>query len=84
MIFSAAETNNMEKKQTLNLSLDVHPYILTIQKAKAEMTHPEPPPVEHSLSNVYLEGPHTVVHVSASLTSMSPGHQTFLFLFQWI
>ncbi|XP_057204646.1 pannexin-2 [Triplophysa rosa] len=64
----AAEANNIEKKQTLNLSLDVHPYMLTIQKAKAEMANSEPPPAEHSLSNLYLEGPHTVVHVSASLT----------------
>ncbi|XP_050991861.1 pannexin-2 [Labeo rohita] len=64
----AAEANNIEKKQTLNLSLDVHPYMLTIQKAKTESVNPEPPPVEHSLSNVYIEGPHTVVHVSSSHT----------------
>uniref|UniRef100_A0A671L830 Pannexin-2-like n=1 Tax=Sinocyclocheilus anshuiensis TaxID=1608454 RepID=A0A671L830_9TELE len=63
------ETNNIEKKHTLNLSLDVHPYMLTIQKAKTETVNPEPPPVvEHSLSNVYIEGPHTVVHVSSSHT----------------
>ncbi|XP_059362672.1 pannexin-2-like [Carassius carassius] len=67
----AAETNNIEKKQTLNLSLDVHPYMLTIQKAKKEAVNPEQPPVvEHSLSNVYIEGPHTVVHVSSSHTEM--------------
>uniref|UniRef100_A0A671L2Q6 Pannexin n=1 Tax=Sinocyclocheilus anshuiensis TaxID=1608454 RepID=A0A671L2Q6_9TELE len=65
------ETNNIEKKHTLNLSLDVHPYMLTIQKAKTETVNPEPPPVvEHSLSNVYIEGPHTVVHVSSSHTGM--------------
>uniref|UniRef100_A0A672PM99 Pannexin-2-like n=1 Tax=Sinocyclocheilus grahami TaxID=75366 RepID=A0A672PM99_SINGR len=63
------ETNNIEKKHTLNLSLDVHPYMLTIQKAKTETVNPEPPlVVEHSLSNVYIEGPHTVVHVSSSHT----------------
>uniref|UniRef100_A0A673M5I3 Pannexin n=2 Tax=Sinocyclocheilus TaxID=75365 RepID=A0A673M5I3_9TELE len=63
------ETNNIEKKHNFNLSLDVHPYMLTIQKAKTETVNPEPPPVvEHSLSNVYIEGPHTVVHVSSSHT----------------
>lgn len=50
--------------------MDVHPYMLTIQKAKADTVNPEPPPVEHSLSNVYIEGPHTVVHVSSSLPGM--------------
>lgn len=70
-LFSAAETYNIEKKHTLNLSLDVHPYMLTIQKAKTETVNPEPSPViENSLSNVYIEGPHTVVHVSSSLTGM--------------
>lgn len=44
--------------------------MLTIQKAKTVTVNPEPPPVEHSLSNVYIEGPHTVVHVSSSLTGM--------------
>ncbi len=45
--------------------------MLTIQRAKTETVNPEPPPViEHSLSNVYIDGPHTVVHVSSSLTGM--------------
>lgn len=44
--------------------------MLTIQKAKAETVNTEPVPVEHSLSNVYIEGPHAVVHVSSSLTGM--------------
>lgn len=69
--FLALETNNIERKQTLNLSLDVHPYMLTIQKAKAEIANPEPAPAEHSLSNVYIEGPHTVLQVTSSLTGMS-------------
>ncbi|XP_055029495.2 pannexin-2 isoform X2 [Misgurnus anguillicaudatus] len=64
----ALETNNIERKQTLNLSLDVHPYMLTIQKAKAEIANPEPAPAEHALSNVYIEGPHTVLQVTSSLT----------------
>ncbi|XP_051953187.1 pannexin-2 [Xyrauchen texanus] len=62
------ETYNIEKKHTLNLTLDVHPYMLTIQKAKPEKLNSEPPPVEHSLDNVYIEGPHTIGHVSSSLT----------------
>ncbi|XP_056333791.1 pannexin-2 [Danio aesculapii] len=63
---TSKETINIEKKHSLNLSLDVHPYMLTIQKA--ETVNPEPPPVEHSISSVYIEGPHTVVHVSSTLT----------------
>lgn len=51
--------------------------MLTIQKAKAEMANPEPPPAELSLTNVYIEGPHTVVHVSTSLSGMSSGHPLF-------
>ncbi|KAL7871130.1 hypothetical protein SRHO_G00086270 [Serrasalmus rhombeus] len=65
----ASETNNgMEKKHTRNFSLDVHPYMANIQKPKSEMTNPEPPAAENSLDTVYIEGTHSVVHVSSALT----------------
>ncbi|XP_030646815.1 pannexin-2 [Chanos chanos] len=67
----ATQMNNpgIEKKHTRNFSLDVHPYMLTIQKPKPETTNnPEPQPAEQSMDSVYIEGTHKVVHVSTSLT----------------
>lgn len=58
----------MEKKHTRNFSLDVHPYMLTIRKPKVEATTIEPLPSEHNLDTVYIEGTHTIVHVSGALT----------------
>ncbi|XP_053478846.1 pannexin-2 [Ictalurus furcatus] len=63
------ETNNRtEKKHTRNFSLDVHPYMLAIQKPKSEMNNPQPPAADHPLDTTYIEGTHTVVHVSSTLT----------------
>ena len=58
----------MEKKHTRNFSLDVHPYMLTIRKPKVEVTTAEPLPSEHNMDTVYLEGTHTIVHVSGAIT----------------
>lgn len=58
----------MEKKHTRNFSLDVHPYMLTTRKPKVETTTTEPLPSEHNLDTVFLEGTHTVVHVSGAIT----------------
>lgn len=58
----------MEKKHTRNFSLDVHPYMLTIRKPKVEATATEPLPSEHNMDAVYLEGTHTIVHVSGAIT----------------
>lgn len=58
----------MEKKHSRNFSLDVHPYMLTIRKPKVEATTTEPLPTEHNLDTVYLEGTHTIVHVSGAIT----------------
>ncbi|XP_060892611.1 pannexin-2 [Labrus mixtus] len=62
------DISGMEKKHTRNFSLDVHPYMLTIRKPKVEVTATEPLPVEHNLDAVYLEGTHTIVHVSGAIT----------------
>lgn len=58
----------MEKKHTRNFSLDVHPYMLTIRKPKVEAATTEPLPTEHNMDTVYLEGTHTIVHVSGAIT----------------
>lgn len=58
----------MEKKHARNFSLDVHPYMLTIRKPKVETTITEPLPSEHNMDTVYLEGTHTIVHVSGAIT----------------
>ncbi|XP_060933185.1 pannexin-2 [Limanda limanda] len=58
----------MEKKLSRNFSLDVHPYMLTIRKPKVEATIAEPLPSEHNVDTVYLEGTHTIVHVSGAIT----------------
>lgn len=58
----------MEKKHTRNFSLDVHPYMLTIRKPKVETAAAEPLPSEHNMDTVYLEGTHTIVHVSGAIT----------------
>ncbi len=58
----------MEKKHNRNFSLDVHPYMLTIRKPKVETTTTEPLPSEHNMDTVYLEGTHTIVHVSDAIT----------------
>lgn len=60
----------MDKKHTRNFSLDVHPYMLTIRKPKVEATT-EPLPSEHNMDTVYLEGTHTIVHVSGAITGKS-------------
>lgn len=57
----------MEKKLARNFSLDVHPYMLTVCKPKIETTTAEPLP-EHNMDAVYLEGTHTIVHVSGGIT----------------
>ncbi|KAI5623896.1 pannexin-2 isoform X1, partial [Silurus asotus] len=63
------ETNNgTEKKHTRNFSLDVHPYMATIQKPKSEMNNPQPPAADHPLDTTNIEGTHTVIHVSSALT----------------
>lgn len=58
----------MEKKHTCNFSLDVHPYMLTIRKPKVEATTIEPLPSEHNMDTVYIEGTHTIVHMSGAIT----------------
>lgn len=63
-----ADLSGMEKKHTRNFSLDVHPYMLTIRKPKVEATITEPLPSEHNMDTVYLEGTHTIVHVSGAIT----------------
>ncbi|XP_034734262.1 pannexin-2 [Etheostoma cragini] len=60
--------SGMEKKHTRNFSLDVHPYMLTIRKPKVEATTAEPLPSKHNMDTVYLEGTHTIVHVSGAVT----------------
>ncbi|TDH09303.1 hypothetical protein EPR50_G00085210 [Perca flavescens] len=60
--------SGMEKKHTRNFSLDVHPYMLTIRKPKVEATTAEPLPSKHNMDTVYLEGTHTIVHVSGAIT----------------
>ncbi|XP_063336131.1 pannexin-2 [Pelmatolapia mariae] len=65
---STKDVSGMEKKHTRNFSLDVHPYMLTTRKPKVETTTTEPLPSEHNMDTVYLEGTHTVVHVSSAIT----------------
>lgn len=61
--------STMEKKHSRNFSLDVHPYMLTIRKpTKVETVSAEPLPPDHTLDAVFIEGTHTIVHVSASIT----------------
>lgn len=67
-LFSILDLSAMEKKHTRNFSLDVHPYMLTIRKPKVETTAAEPLPSEHNMDTVYLEGTHTIVHVSGAIT----------------
>ncbi|XP_058500392.1 pannexin-2 [Solea solea] len=62
------ELNVVEKKHTRNFSLDVQPYMLTIRKPKVEVTNLEPLPSQHNMDTVYIEGAHTIVHVSGSIT----------------
>ncbi|MBN3305244.1 PANX2 protein, partial [Amia calva] len=58
----------MEKKTIRNFSLDVHPYMLTIRKPKTEATNSESLPSTRDPDSVFIEGTHTIVHVSASIT----------------
>ena len=59
----------MEKKHSRNFTLDVNPYMLTIRKpTKVESVSTEPLPPDHTLDSVFIEGTHTIVHVSASIT----------------
>ncbi|XP_071379801.1 pannexin-2 [Centroberyx affinis] len=62
------DLSGIEKKHTRNFSLDVHPYMLTIRKPKVEATITEPLPSELPMDTVYIEGTHTIVHVSAAIT----------------
>lgn len=62
------DLSGIEKKHTRNFSLDVHPYMLTIRKPKVETTTTVPVPSEHSIDEVFLEGTHTIVHVSGGVT----------------
>lgn len=66
--FSIVDMSMMEKKHPRNFSLDVHPYMLTIRKPKVDVATAEPLPPVLNLDTVYLEGTHTVVHVSGSIT----------------
>ncbi|KAM9815109.1 pannexin-2 [Syngnathus typhle] len=78
----AKDLSGMEKKHARNLSLDVHPYMLTIRKPKVEITTTDPLPSEHNLDTVYLEGTHTIVHVSSGITEnkvCSPASTTTAF-----
>lgn len=45
--------------------------MLTTRKPKVETTTTEPLPSEHNMDTVYLEGTHTVVHVSSAITGRS-------------
>ncbi|CAL1595587.1 unnamed protein product [Knipowitschia caucasica] len=65
---TAKELSGMEKKHARNFSLDVHPYMLTIRKPKAETTATVAVPSQHSIDEVFLEGTHTIVHVSGGIT----------------
>ncbi|XP_040019027.1 pannexin-2 [Gasterosteus aculeatus] len=62
------DLSGMEKKLTRNFSLDVHPYMLTIRKPKVEASAADPLPSEHNMETVFLEGTHTIVHVSGAIT----------------
>ncbi|XP_075996822.1 pannexin-2 isoform X1 [Genypterus blacodes] len=62
------DVSGMEKKHNRNFSLDVHPYMLTIRKPKVEATIAEPLPIARDIDAVFLEGTHTVVHVSGGIT----------------
>uniref|UniRef100_A0A1A8FHV3 Pannexin n=2 Tax=Nothobranchius korthausae TaxID=1143690 RepID=A0A1A8FHV3_9TELE len=61
-----ADLSGVDKKHTRNFSLDVHPYMLSNRKPKVEPVTSLPP--EHNMDTVYLEGTHTIVHVSCALT----------------
>ncbi|CAB1322975.1 unnamed protein product [Coregonus sp. 'balchen'] len=70
---SAKDMSAMEKKHSRNFTLDVHPYMLTIRKpTKVETVSTEPLPPDHTLDSVFIEGTHTIVHVSASITVTVP------------
>ncbi|XP_036376332.1 pannexin-2 [Megalops cyprinoides] len=58
----------VEKKNARNFSLDVQPYTLTFSKPKAKTTQAEPLPPERGLDAVFIEGTHSIVHVSTSIT----------------
>ncbi|XP_029290674.1 pannexin-2 isoform X2 [Cottoperca gobio] len=62
------DLSGMEKKHPRNFSLDIHPYMLTIRKPKVEAATAEPLPSVHNLDTAYLEGTHTIVHVSGAIT----------------
>ncbi|XP_061892132.1 pannexin-2 [Entelurus aequoreus] len=62
------DISGIEKKHARNFSLDVHPYMLTIRKPKVETTTTNPLPSEHNMDAVYIEGTHTIVHVSGAIT----------------
>ncbi|XP_015207645.2 pannexin-2 [Lepisosteus oculatus] len=59
---------SVDKKTTRNLSLDVHPYMLTIRKPKAEAPSNQQLPPTCTQEGVFIEGTHTIVHVSAAIT----------------
>ncbi|XP_028814518.1 pannexin-2 [Denticeps clupeoides] len=65
-----AELNivGQEKKHSRNFSLDVHPYVLSFQKPKAEAVGPQPQPADLPLDSVFIEGTHSVIHVPSSVT----------------
>ncbi|XP_028306638.1 pannexin-2 [Gouania willdenowi] len=65
---STKDLSGMEKKNTRNFSLDVQPYMLTAPKPKVVTPITEPVPSEHSIDTVYLEGTHTIIHVSGPIT----------------
>ncbi|KAM6946098.1 pannexin-2 [Aplochiton taeniatus] len=62
------DVSGMDKKHTRNFSLDVHPYMLAIRKPKVEAVITEPRAPDHLLDSVFIEGTHTIVHVSTSIT----------------
>ena len=57
-------------KHNRNFSLDVHPYMLTIRKPKVETVTVTTAALssEHPLDTVFIEGTHTIVHVSTAIT----------------
>lgn len=50
--------------------------MLTIRKPKVETTTTQPLVSEHNMDAVYLEGAHTIVHVSGAIT----GDELYTFL----
>uniref|UniRef100_A0A8C4ZQX0 Pannexin n=1 Tax=Gadus morhua TaxID=8049 RepID=A0A8C4ZQX0_GADMO len=63
-------TKDLGGKHNRNFSLDVHPYMLTIRKPKVETVTVTTSALssEHPLDTVFIEGTHTIVHVSTAIT----------------